>query len=156
MTALPYIQSVILPTALSLLPVKMDTPGARAMLVAIGLQESRFEHRHQIGGPARGWWQFEEGGGVAGVLRHHASRPLILPILGRLGYDETSHEYLHEAIEHNDILACIFARLLLWTLPNALPGSKEPALGWEQYLSAWRPGRPHPDTWLDFYERAWT
>ena len=28
------------------------------MLLAIGLQESRFVHRRQIGGPACGFWQF--------------------------------------------------------------------------------------------------
>ncbi|CAB3905984.1 hypothetical protein LMG3328_04544 [Achromobacter ruhlandii] len=31
--------------ALVLLPARMDTPAVRVMLLAIGLQESRFEHR---------------------------------------------------------------------------------------------------------------
>ena len=43
-----------LPAALSLLPPRMDTPLARRYVLAIALQESRFEHRRQIGGPARG------------------------------------------------------------------------------------------------------
>ena len=50
------------------------------MLLAIGLQESRLTHRRQIGGPARGLWQFERGGGVAGVLRHAASRDHALSV----------------------------------------------------------------------------
>jgi len=54
---------------LKLLPQKMDTPDARAMLVAIGLQESGFAYRKQVGGPARSFWQFEMGG-VTGVLTH--------------------------------------------------------------------------------------
>ena len=37
--------------ALALLPAAMNTPQARCMLLAIGLQESRFVHRRQIGGP---------------------------------------------------------------------------------------------------------
>lgn len=54
----------ILDPALKLLP-SMDSVRARMMLLAIGLQESRFEHRRQLGnGPARGFWQFESGGGV--------------------------------------------------------------------------------------------
>ena len=44
--------------ALALLPSAMDTPQAHCMLLAIGLQESRFVHRRQIGGPACGFWQF--------------------------------------------------------------------------------------------------
>ncbi len=65
--------------ALALLPATMDTPAARVMLLAIGLQEGRFMHRRQIGGPARGFWQFEKGtrasrGGVWGVFLHAASR----------------------------------------------------------------------------------
>ncbi len=65
--------------AMALLPARMDTSEARCMLLAIGLQESRFVHRRQIGGPARGFWQFERGtpasrGGVWGVFLHAASR----------------------------------------------------------------------------------
>lgn len=46
----------------------MDSTEARVMLLAIGLQESRFINRFQIvqgkpgaKGPARGFWQFEQG-----------------------------------------------------------------------------------------------
>ena len=60
--------------ALGMLPAKMDTDAARVMLLAIGLQESRFEHRRQMGnGPARGFWQFEKGGGVKGCVQHPSS-----------------------------------------------------------------------------------
>ncbi|WVM93520.1 hypothetical protein ULG90_06320 [Halopseudomonas pachastrellae] len=58
--------------ALSLLPDRMASPEAEVQMLAIGLQESRFEHRHQIGGPAHSWWQMELGGGVRGVLTHPA------------------------------------------------------------------------------------
>ena len=37
--------------ALLLLPARMESPQAVVMLLAIGLQESRFTHRRQIGGP---------------------------------------------------------------------------------------------------------
>ena len=66
--------------ALALLPAAMNTPQARCMLLAIGLQESRFVHRRQIGGPARGFWQFERGtrtsrGGVWGCTCTTRQRP---------------------------------------------------------------------------------
>src|SRR3546814_4167946 len=55
--------------ALKLLPKQMDSREARVLLLAIGLQESGFEHRWQVidrrrpnrKGPARGFWQFELG-----------------------------------------------------------------------------------------------
>jgi hypothetical protein len=61
----------ILEPAAKILPT-YDSPKARMMLLVIGLQESRFEHRRQIGGPAVSFWQVEEGGGTraaSGVAR---------------------------------------------------------------------------------------
>ena len=148
---------IALVPALRLLPARMDSPEAKAMLVAISLQESRLEHRRQLGGPARGYFQFEQGGGVRGVLTHPASKPHIQAVLSALDYDPNSGaDACYAAIEHHDILACAFARLLLWTLPGSLPARGDPNLGWEQYLSAWRPGKPHMQTWGDFYEQAWS
>jgi hypothetical protein len=145
---------VVLP-GLKLLPDSMDTPAARAMLLAIGLQESRFEHRRQEGGPARGFFQFELGGGVAGVLQHHSSKGIAMDALKRLQYGLNARE-AYEAIEHNDLLAAAFARLLLWTLPVRLPGPNDYDHSWGQYLAAWRPGRPHRETWNTFYWQAWS
>lgn len=146
----------IIPAALSLLPQKMDTPNARAMLVAIGLQESRFLHRQQVGGPARGFWQFERAG-LHGVMTHSATREPLADVMRRMRYGSIvwQLEPFSVAITHNDVLACVVARLLLWTLPEALPERAQPSLGWEQYLDAWRPGRPHPESWEALYEEAW-
>jgi len=41
-----WINTALIP-ALALLPQRMDSPPARAMLVAIGLQESELATRHQ-------------------------------------------------------------------------------------------------------------
>lgn len=137
----------------ALLPPVMDSPEAKAMLMAIAMQESRFDERRQIGGPARGFWQFEKGG-LRGVLEHKESKPLIYSVLDRLDYD---HSLLtsYTAIEHNDVLAFAYARCLLWTLPDPLPGQTEAAEGWRQYIEAWRPGKPHRGTWDAFYQQAW-
>ena len=154
MSAIAYINQTVIPAALGMLPAKMDTPAARAMLLAIGLQESRFEHRRQIGGPARGYYQFERGGGVRGVLNHSATRPIIEQVLTAMTYG-TADEISYNAIEHNDILATIYARLLLWTHPRPLPVRAVPEQGWFYYTATWRPGKPHRATWDDFYETAW-
>lgn len=147
-----YIAGQVMPYALRLLA--KDSPPARAMLLAIGLQESRFEHRRQIRGPARGFWQFEHGGGVRGVLRHQLTAQPIREVLSVLGYDDEA-DTVYTAIEHNDVLACACARLLLWTLPQPLPGPQDAEGAWRQYLSAWNPGKPHRKTWDNFYSQAW-
>lgn len=132
---------------------RIDTPEARVMLLAIGLQESRFIHRRQIGGPARGFWQFELGGGVRGVLRHEISRDLAQQVCSARGVLATSGD-VYEALDDDDILAGCFARLLLWTDPARLPavGNAEPA--WDLYLRTWRPGKPHRHTWNGLYLSA--
>lgn len=137
----------------ALLPEKIDVPEAKAMLFAISMQESRLDERRQIGGPARGFWQFEFGG-VKGVLNHRASQPLIRSVLDRLDYDYAP-DTSYAAIEHNDVLAFTYARCLLWTLPNPLPGKNDPDEGWEQYIDAWRPGKPRRQTWDSFFKAAW-
>lgn len=137
----------------AMLPPKLDTQAAWAMLFAISQQESRLDERRQIGGPARSFWQFELGG-IRGVLNHQASQPLIRTVLDRLDYNydpQTSYT----AIEHNDVLAFAYARCLLWTLPGALPTAQQPDQGWAQYIDAWRPGKPHRATWDAFYRKAW-
>ena len=140
--------------ALSLLPGHMDSPKARVMLLAIGLQESRFEHRRQMGdGPARGFWQFEQNGGVRGCVNHPASAGLLRRLceIRGVAFDARA---IWSALETDDVLAAALARLLLYTDPRPLPalGDVEGALGY--YLRTWRPGKPHPETWPEFHRRA--
>jgi hypothetical protein len=149
-----YIHRIVIPAAFKLLPLKMGAREAHAELLAIGLQESRFKHRVQVMGPARGFWQFESGGGVRGVLEHKATRDIAHGIAHRLGYESTPADCF-AAIQHNDILAAVFARLLLWSSPMPMPGAGNALAGWRLYLSTWRPGRPHPETWDEYFGRAW-
>ena len=151
-----FLKNALIP-ALRLLPDKMDTPAARAEIIAICLQESRLKHRKQIGGPARGYGQFEQGGGIRGVLTHPATMPHIRAVLTSLDYDPMSDPAdCYIAIEHNDILAAAFCRLNLWWLPGPLPKRGDAQGGWDTYIAAWRPGKPHRDTFNAFYDQAWS
>lgn len=143
-----------LPAALSLLPEAMDTIKARALLVAIALQESGFRHRKQLGGPALGLWHFEEAA-VREVLRHPDTEKHAKAAVETLLYGYAVVYSTHAAIQHNDVLACCFARLLLWRLPEKLPGRDEADEAWTQYLAAWRPGKPRYDDWDENYRLAW-
>jgi hypothetical protein len=143
----------ILP-ALQMLPSRMDSPEARAMLLAIGLQESGFEHRRQIVGPAASYWQFERSGGVTGVLAHPSTAKLARECCERLDINPDPIA-VYEAIVYHDVLACVLGRLLLWTSPLALPHEHEANAGWTLYISTWRPGKPHPEQWNDNYWLAW-
>ncbi|WP_063588833.1 hypothetical protein [Achromobacter ruhlandii] len=144
--------------ALALLPAAMDTQAARVMLLAIGLQESRFTHRQQIGGPARGFWQFERGtrasrGGVWGVFLHAASKGH-LAALCKARSVACHPDAIYPALEYDDVLAAGVARLLLWTDPKALPQIGDADAAWSLYLRTWRPGKPHPQTWPALYVQA--
>lgn len=148
--------SQVIPSAFALLPSAMASREAAALLIAIAAQESNAIHRRQHGdGPARGLWQFERPGGVRGVLRHEAVRGAVRAVLHALGYP-VSERAVHLALERDDVLAACLARCLLWTLPGALPGADEPDRGWSQYLKAWRPGKPRPETWAEHFRLAWS
>jgi hypothetical protein len=165
MSALPYVSRIVVPAAFTLLEEiardlkhraagKLDVPYAKPALLAIGLQESRFEHRRQIRGPALSFWQAESGGGFAGLFRLESTRDIAREVLKRLAYGEPDVADFR-AIEDNDILACCGARMLLWTHPDALVGPQDPQAGWAQYTATWRPGKPHRHTWDAFWTQAW-
>lgn len=146
----------IIPAALSLLPARMSSEGAEAMLLAIALQESEMAARVQGGGgPAHGFWQFESGGGVQGVLTHPLTRPHLLHACDVLCYRPPTRAAVYDAIVDNDVLACCVARLLLWTSPETLATRLEPGKGWRQYLSLWRPGKPGPARWPAAFAEGW-
>lgn len=153
-----YVARHVIPAAMALLPLGMDTPNARALLMAIGQQESGFRYRRQQGGPALGYWQFEDGGwsATAGVLRHPKTAEAIQTVLAVLGYSSYAREDIHAAMEHNDVLACCFARLLLYTDARSLPNAAEGPQGWLIYLATWRPGRPHANSWAANFSNGWT
>lgn len=128
-----------------LLPLKMDSPFARINQAAIGQQESGYLVRRQYGnGPARGYWQFEEGGGVKGVMEHKSTAELARSVCHARGVPFVRRT-VWEALETDDVLAAAFCRLLMWTDSGKLPTSE--ADGWAMYARTWRPGKPHPDKW---------
>ena len=141
--------------AMRLLPVAMDTPPARAMILAICLQESALQFRKQVGGPAKGYAQFEQSGGVVGVLTHPQVAAYTKVVCAALDVPPTAIA-VYTSLEQNDVLAAALARLLLWTLPDLLPQRDEAERGWQQYMAAWRPGRPRRESWNANYEFAWS
>lgn len=155
MSALAYLHGKVIPWAYSLLPAAMNSTPATAQMLAIFLQESRCNHRRQVGpGPARGFAQFEVIG-VKEVLRHPASREIALSLLERMSYRPDA-SVVQQALEDNDVLMVCFTRLALWRHPAPLPLQGEEAKSWEYYLRIWAPGKPHPETWPQFYLQAWT
>lgn len=155
---LAYTLRDVIAPALARLPERMDSPEARVMLLAIGLQESRLTYRRQIGGPARGLWQFERGtpetrGGITGVLLHPASSHYLHDICAACELRPVA-SVIHDRLEHDDVLACVVARLLLWTDPDPLPAIADADRAWSYYLRTWRPGKPHATTWHHLHARA--
>jgi hypothetical protein len=146
--------------SLRLLPGEMTSDEARNLLLTIGLQESGFVTREQYGGgPARGYWQFEQGteesrGGVYGIYLHDASKGPLQHLCKRryCAFDPVA---IYNTLAKDDVLAAGCARLLMYTDPYAVPGLDEPQAGWEMYAErCWRPGKPHPETWAGYFEQA--
>jgi hypothetical protein len=134
------------------------TDDVRRFLLCVALQESgpKLDARYQGSpstspGPARGWWQFEQGGGVAGVLQHQASRTLAIEVCKQLSV-MTDPAAVWRAIEGNDLLSCSFARLLVLTDPKSVPSTEDTA--WDYYIRTWRPGKPHRDAWTTNWRTA--
>ena len=142
-------------TALDLLPVVLDTRQARAMMVAIALQESGLRARTQDNhGPARGFYQFEIAG-VRQVLTHPSCTHITARFVSDLGLSTLRPEQLLDELAVNDVLASGFARLNLLPDPQALPSEGEWQQAWMYYLRTWHPGLPHPERWIGNYATAW-
>ena len=133
--------------AMALLPTIMDTPEARIMLLATGLQESRFEDRRQLVGrpprpvgPAKSFWQAEQGGGMVQGVRLHVATRATAELLYQARGVPARDAAIWDAIEHDDVLAAGLARLLLWSDPGRLPVVGDAEGAWALYLRTWRPG----------------
>ncbi len=145
------LKTAIIPALIELRGAGMaDTLEVRRFMLAIALQESGLQHRRQVSadgtesGPAASFWQFEKGGGCKGVLAHPAVAQRMRAVLDAFNV-ESNALALWEAMRYQDIVAAVAARLLIYTLPAELPETADQ--GWSQYISAWRPGKPHISTW---------
>lgn len=158
MTPIRLLQTAILPALneLATLGIPSSVDAARFML-AIALQESGLAHRRQVvaggaeEGPASSLWQFEKGGGCKGVLTHSSVSERMKRICEYYNV-KADPASLWEAMRYQDIVAAAAARLLIYTLPKGLPLTAPD--GWDQYIAAWRPGKPHPSTWEDNWNIA--
>jgi hypothetical protein len=149
-----FIAEWILPAALSLLPPEYDTPAARRLMIAIALQESGCKARRQHGnGPARSLWQFERIGieGLLTKVDKAKTSGRIAEISAFVGIRPVVDD-IHAAIEHNDILAAVCARLLMFVSPRPVPTASDEA--WDFYLKQWRPGKPRQETWPANWAKA--
>jgi len=136
---------------------------ADILVMTIAGQESRWEHRRQIGigqyypqsVGARGYWQFESTWGGPVALNDVIQKaPAQLAVVCKMLEIPTDELALYEACAWNDMLACALARLNLWIHPAPLPavGAKEAA--WQYYIAQWKPGAPHRHTWDGYYDQA--
>ena len=135
------VKKLVVDPGLRLMAVPFDTVEAKFGLYAIGFQETGFDTRHQRGGPAHSYWQFERIG-VEEVMVNRGSK-----LSAQMFCEELDIPFdldtVWKAIEWNSHLACVFARLALWRHPAALPDVNNIEAWWEYYIDIWRPGKPH-------------
>lgn len=130
------------------------SPNVRVGLAAIAGQESGWTRREQAnGGPARGLWQFERGGGVRGVLYDDACRAMALRACAdRHVIPDAAAVW--SALARDDMLALAWARLLLWSDKRPCPDDNDEDGWWEYYLANWRPGEPRDADWPAIFTMA--
>lgn len=148
-------------TSLKLLPAKMSSnqAAARVTLLVISKQEDPEGLGYQkvnrtaatrpenyiegskkfAKGPARGIFQFEQGGGVKGVLNHASTAAYAKAACFVLGVEATPDK-VWLALEKNPVLAAAFARMLMWTDPGNVPAVGQIKEAFSMYLRLWRPG----------------
>lgn len=155
---------------------RMDSPQALVQMLTTASQESKLQARRQLiavvrdgrkvivpEGPAKGFWQNERGGGVAGTMRHPASKDYLQFLCQQRNVDFTS-QAIWDAIETDDILAAGQSRLLYWTDPKPMPQIGDVEGAWQLYLRTWRPGAWYNGTpakrlelrteWTDHYQHV--
>lgn len=157
MTASEFLTTVLVPGLARveqiLGPKPTNSPEAEVLLLAIAGQESNWLNRRQIGGPARGYWQFESGGGVAAVLGHRTAGPWARQLCASLNIP-SDRATVFEAMAWNDYLAVGMARLNLWIDPQSLPVVGDQKNAWLYYNRVWAPGKPDENRWAAVYPQA--
>ena len=156
MTPAAFWSVILLPNAnaLSWATGVTNSKQARVLLMAIAGHETGWAHRIQIpGGEARGYWQCEKHGAVAGVINDPVTGPLLDNFCAarNIPFDLAT---VFEAIAWHDALALAVARLALWQDPAHLPAVGDSAGALAIYLKVWRPGRPRPETWPATYQQS--
>lgn len=156
MTPAEFLATVINPSLAwveqALGPKPPASAEAKVMLLAIAGQEADWKYRAQIGGPARGYWEFEPSG-VAGLFTLHSTMAMATHMALAAKVPPHAPDVYH-ALATNNNLAAGFARLLLWSDPRPLPEIEDEDGAWDYYLNLWRPGRPGPDRWSACYQAA--
>lgn len=127
------------------------TDEARVLTMTIAGQESGWQYRKQVGGPAHSYWQFEKMGGVVEVLQKCTKQINAVCKMWDIPANVTD---VYEAMSWHDPLATAMARLLLWQDAAPLPAVGDKKAAWDYYLRNWRPGMPHPEAWSGLYDRA--
>lgn len=136
-------------------------PQLQVMLLAVALQESRLEHRVQIGSlgqelpqHARGWWQCERSG--CSAVLNNAQTAWLHKALVAYGLSDPTTTKLHELVRDVDVIAVWTARALLWAVPQPLPDMRhdQREVAWEQYLLGWNPGKPRKAAWMSNWSTA--
>ena len=134
---------------LALVPGYMVSDAARVLLMAIAGQESGLSARAQVDGSALGYWQFEQSG-LADVRMRAPS--VMESVCSTLDIPDSTG--IWAALQWNDALACVVARLCLWLDPAPLPVIGDASGAWDYYVRNWRPGKPGTDRWASAYTTA--
>jgi hypothetical protein len=153
---LQQIQTRVLDPMFNQLLPHFDSPEARVMLLAIGLQESRSSPR---GASTVMVLRAASGSSsavavVVGVLTSAASRDYARRRLLKLRNVAPSADSVWRRLEFDDLLAAAICPPDALGQPASMPALGRGGEAWDYYKATWRPGRPRVRTWNGYYAQA--
>lgn len=143
-SAKDVLADVIVP-AFEHLPSEMDSPEARLIVLATGVQETQYQTRQQVDGPARGLFQAQYNF-ILDLMHNPASGNHVWNLCGVMGITYGSHA-MFDALLRDDPFAACMCRLGFWCDPRPLPDVGDVLGAWGAYERVQRPGKPSYTRW---------
>lgn len=117
---LAYAKHEIVTPALT--KIGLASPAAINLVTGIGLAESGYRTRRQVGGPALGFWQMEPATEQDCWTNFLDYRPLLAALVCKLS-GRREQEITPQLLLNNDLYAAAMCRVKLYRSPKPLPSA---------------------------------
>ena len=133
--------------------IGLYSPAALNLVAGIGMVESGYRTRKQIGGPALGYWQMEPATEQDCWVNFLDYRPLLAGLVRKIAYPSQPQ---HQLLLTNDAYAAAMCRIRLYRSPNPLPDANcALALSWyhKRHYNTMQ-GKADPERNISLFQQA--
>lgn len=130
------------------LPDHLNTVEAEAMLLAIGMQETKFELSNCVNSDRMGFFRVSTRDIIKLITIDWTSK-LLLDIANG------ANKFINELVLEDAHFCALCARLMLSITGESLPNlNSDPSESWNLYLKTWKPDNPKRETWDAYWMHA--